>query len=289
ELGEGVKIENSKDVIDFWGTGKQLSRKKIAPLIEKVVDAFNEYYHSNSIDMNVKREFLKEDEEVRTAARELGIELSQDEKGRINNISYPEAMLILKKLGLSGMSLSEYWQVLKEAKDKNDKKMIGHLQSPGFVEFLDTVILDKNHMIDHPEIIKTENRYEFTGSIREVDIPVAHPGLFDPEDIDRNTGFPKVVQKPRQYDNKKLWRYWSPSGAASSPEAGSKSQESEIYIPTRGHIFLLNQPALDAKIFADDALPNLGIRPCCQKIRPPQVNIIETENEISVEINCDRK
>jgi hypothetical protein len=260
--------------------------KKIAPLIEKIVGAFNEYYHSDSIDMNVKREFLKEDEDVRTAALELGIELSQDEKGRINNISHPEAMLILKKLGMKAMSLSEYWQVLKEAKDKNDKQMIEHLQSSGFVEFLDTVILDQKHIIDHPEIVKTEKGYEFSGLIREVEIPIAYPGLFDPEDTDQNTGFPTVVQDPRQYNNKKLWRYWSPIGALESTEERSKIGKGEIFVPTRGHIFLLNQPALDAKIFADDALPNLGIRPCCRKVDLPHVVIGEDKDGIFVEINA---
>jgi hypothetical protein len=168
------------------------------------------------------------------------------------------------------MSASDYWKILKEAEENHDEQMLKHLRSKGFVELLDTIILDKKFIINHPNVIKTEKGYEYKGEKREVNIPEGVPGLIYPEDIDLEIGFPKNARDPRLYGDKKLWRYWSP--------------DSNECIPTRGYIFLLDQPALDNKIHPDDALPNLGIRPCCQTVKPPKVEIIRDENGVRASI-----
>jgi len=69
----------------------------------------------------------------------------------------------LNNLGLDTMSLSEYWKILDEAEKNHDEQMLKHLRSAGFVEFLDTVILDGKYIIDHPKVIKMESGYEYEG------------------------------------------------------------------------------------------------------------------------------
>ncbi len=267
---KNVQVRQTENSVDFWGVGDQLSRKVTAPFLEPIVEAFNEYYYSPSTNLYVKREFLKINEQIQQAAQELGIELSVDREGRINNITFNEAKQLLNYLGLDMMSLSEYWKVLKEAEENHDEQMLKHLRSSGFVEFLDTIILDSKYIIDRPKVIKTESGYEYEGEKREVAIPEGVPGLIHPEDINLETGFPKIVQDPHKYGDKSLWRYWSP--------------DAPICIPTRGHIFLLNQPSFDTKIHPDDALPNLGIRPCCRIVKPPIIEIIEDEKGVTAKI-----
>jgi inorganic pyrophosphatase/exopolyphosphatase len=267
---KNVQVQQTVNSIDFWGVGDQLSRKVTAPFFEPIVEAFNEYYYSALTNLYVKREFLKVDEQVQRMAQKFGIELSVDHEGRVNNITYNEAKQLVDSLGLDMMSLSEYWKILKEAGETHDEQMLKHLRSAGFVELLDTVILEGKYIINHPKVVITDNGYEYIGERNDVNIPVGVPGLIYPEDIDLASGFPKIVQNPRQYGDKRLWRYWSPDGP--------------LCIPTRGHIFLLNQPSFDTKIHPDDALPNLGIRVCCKTVKPPMVKIIENEKGVNVEI-----
>ena len=270
ENNKNFQIEQTENSLDFWGTGDQLSRKVTAPFLEPIVEAFNKFYYSPSTKLFVKREFLKMNQEIQNVAKNKGIELSIDREGRINNITYNEAKQLLDSLGLTAMSLSEYWKILKEAEESHDEQMLKHLRSSGFVEFLDTIILDKNKIIDHPEVIKTEGGYNYKGEKREINIPNGVPGLIYPESINLDTGFPNSVENPRNYGDKRVWRYWSP--------------DADVCIPTRGHIFLLNQPSFDMKIHPDDALPNLGIRPCCKEVKPPVVEIKKDENGVSVKI-----
>jgi inorganic pyrophosphatase/exopolyphosphatase len=265
-----AQVATTENSVDFWGVGDQLSRKVTAPFFEPIVEAFNEYYYSPAIGMYVKREFMQSDEKVQRVAQELGIELSIDRNGRINNITYNEASQLLSHLGQSMMSLSEYWKVLKEAEEGHDEQMLSHLRSPGFVEMLDTVILDKKQIIDHPKVRKDGESFAHDGEKRDIEILEGVPGLISPADIDIETGFPKIIQDPRQYADKSLWRYWSPDGP--------------LCVATRGHIFLLDQSAFDTKIHPDDALPNLGVRACSRTVNPPQVEIIEDENGVSVKI-----
>jgi len=269
--GRGVSIARSANYVEFWGVGDQISRKAIAPMLEPIVEAFNEYYYSSAADLFVKREFLKRDESVERAAEELGIELSTDKEGRLNNITFGEVKQLLGKLGLSAMSMPEYWNILKEAEEAHDQQMIAHLKSPGFVEMTDTVIVDKEYMIKHPEAVKSGDDYEFKGEKINVNIPEGTPGLIDPAEIDLETGFPKVVESPHRYGDKTLWRYWMP--------------DAPLCIPTRGFIFLLGQPCHDSKIHPDDALPCLGIRPCRKRVEPPVVEIVKKGKGLEVKIS----
>lgn len=77
--------------------------------------------------------------------------------------------------------------------------------------------------------------------------------------IDLKTGLPNKVRLPFEYGNPDLWRYWEP--------------DSDLVIPTRSYIFLLKQPCWDGKFHINDSLPNLGIRPCCKKVKMPEIKI----------------
>lgn len=265
EFGDKVQIEAKENYIDFWGTGDQLSRKVTAPFLEPIVNAFNEFFYSEENDLFIKREFLKINE-VEEIKDELDFQLSSDSQGRVNNIDFSSAKQLAEKLGYQIMSLKEFWRVFKEADALHDQQLKRHLQLPGFVEYLDTVVLGRNAIINHP---KVENG-QYLGESLPVNIPVAEPGLINIENIDSETGFPTEVQGPGEYTDKTLWRYWSP--------------DEDVCIPTRGHIFLLNQCAFDNKIHPDEALPNLGIRPCAKKISPPKLKIDDSGKTVRVEI-----
>ncbi|MBI4918771.1 DHH family phosphoesterase [archaeon] len=253
EFGK-VQVREEENFIEFWGTGMQLSRKKTAPVLEPVVKSFNEYFYSSTLDLWVKRDFLKKTKETRDAAKKVKIKLSSDEENRVNYITYPEAKKLVKELKYSMLSTKKYWSVLNDAKKMKDVQMIESMQGLNFVEFWDTV-LEKGSIIEHPEI----KNGELIGERKKVKIQWGKPGLFHPDEIDLKTGFPKKVRKPNEYGNPELWRYWEP--------------DAELVTPTRSYIFLLKQPCWDGKFHINDSLPNLGIRPCSNKLIKPEITI----------------
>ncbi|MBA7599198.1 manganese-dependent inorganic pyrophosphatase [subsurface metagenome] len=269
EFGE-VNIKITEDFVEFWGTGMQLSRKKTAPILEPVVKVFNEYFYSPSNKLWIKRDFLKKSNDVRNAEKQLKLKMSFDEEKRINYLTYPEARLLVEKLGFSILTLKEYWLALNDAKKTKDIQMIDSLQGSNFVEFLDTVFKDYSIMFEHPEITKKEGEYMFEGKGVKVIIPKGGPGLIHPDQIDLKTGIPKEVKPPSEYGNPDLWRYWEP--------------DSDLVIPTRSYIFLLKQPCWDGKFHVKDSFPNLGIRPCCKKLIMPKVKINQDKTKLEIEI-----
>ena len=244
-------LDIGKDYIDFWGGGLQLSRKQTAPVIEPICAAFNRYFYSPSIKRWVKRDFQKK----------TGIisgEYSTDSEGRINNITYEEALNIAKKTGFELLSLREYWLVLNDAKRMKDAQMIQSLQGSNFVEFLDTTIYGKEYISEH-------GRQKIKSSI-----PKGNPGLIHPDDIDLKTGLPAVVRAPNEYGNPELWRYWEP--------------DNDIVIPCRSFIFLLDQPCLDGKFHPGESFQNLGIRPVLKELIDPKISIEWNDNALTVRI-----
>ncbi|MFA6089118.1 MAG: hypothetical protein WC755_04605 [Candidatus Woesearchaeota archaeon] len=265
------KLKKTAQFIEFWGTGLQLSRKKTAPILEPVVKAFNEYFYSPSIKLWIKRDFLKATSLVKTSMKKVRLKISKDNNNRINYITYPEAKKLLGSLSYSMLSLREYWLVLNDAKKIKDIQMIKSLQGSNFVEFLDTIIKNKNCAIEHPKLEYSKLKgYLTTGKEKKVFIPKGNPGLIHPKDIDLNSGIPKIVRKPNEYGNPELWRYWEP--------------DSNFVIPTRSYIFVLKQPCFDGKFHIDDSFPNLGIRPCSKKVTLPKVVISKDNSTLIIKI-----
>jgi len=258
------RVSVSLDHIDFWGSGKQLSRKKTAPVLEPIVGAFNRYFYSPSIKRWVKRDFLKLTGEVKAVGNP-----STDEKGRVNYVTFGEAKEIARNVGFEMLSINEYWKVLADAKRIKDVQMIESLQAPDFLEFWDTAILKKQLLIDHPTI---QERMA-TGKTKKVTVPAGTPGLIHPSNIDAATGLPTKVLPPNEYDKPELWRYWEP--------------DADLVFPCRSYIFLLKQPSWDGKFHLNDSFPNLGIRPAVKKVKDPIVNVKWNKSALAVNLIVD--
>ena len=198
----------------------------------------------------MKRDFLKYTKDVKDVAKDL----STDSQNRVNYITFKEAKELTFKLGIDMLSLNEYWKVLNDAKKIKDAQMIESLQGSNFVEFLDSAIIDKKYLIDHPTVGES-----ISGEKKAVTVPKGNPGLIHPNDIDLETGIPKVVRSPNEYGNKDLWRYWEP--------------DSRNVLPCRSYIFLLDQPCWDGKFHITDNFPNLGLRPVVKNVKEPDVKI----------------
>lgn len=215
-----VKVIINDDYIEIVNAKKQISRKKIAPAFENVLKKAGEFVYFDSISKWVSRDFLKTNDLI----EKYNYKLEKDDKDRICNISYLESKKLCNYLNGSMLSLSDYWKVYFEAKEKGQFMMLDSLTDSSFIEFLDTT------------------------SDQIGDYLVASPGLISPDDIDLETGLPLRIKSPDEYYNKSLWRYWSP------PKNG------DIYVFSRSHIYLLGQPCLDAKTHLNEGFANLGIR-----------------------------
>lgn len=275
-------IKQEEGYIEWQGVGKQLSRKKIAPVLQPIVDAFNKYFYSQEFDLFVRRDFLRLTDQVRETAAELNIELSANEEGYVNFVSAYNFMRLMRKMGNDILSLKEYSIVRKEAKQKNDKQMLNSLESHGFAEVLDTLVFDYNQenesgdFIEHPYVqITSEGEIELSGDMMpQMHVPYAAPGLFDWDNTDKETGLPaEVFYFGDDISHKKgrLSRYWSP-------------KNSDTWVFTRGSIFIYQIPCMDGKVRPDEMQANLGVRACRTKINKPQIINIVAEGSITTQI-----
>ncbi len=237
-----AKITINDDYMEISNTKKQISRKKIAPLIETVLKKEGQFVYYESISKWVSRDFLKMNDFIKKYPHKL----ETDNKDRICNLNYLEAKELCKYLKGHMLTLKEYWQVYYEAKEKEQYLMLDALTDSSFIEFLDTTSDQVKDYLD------------------------ASPGLISPNDIDLSTGLPKEIKSPDEYYNKSLWRYWSP------PRSG------ETYVFSRSHIFLLNQPCLDAKTRLNEGYASLGIRLVRDNNIKYDIDIETKENELLI-------
>ncbi len=269
ESGKDVHIKTEKGYIEYRGVGTQLSRKKLAPVLELVVNAFNRYFYSPSTSMFFKRDFLKKDKKLEEVSNKFKITYHSNEEGIV--VGNPAQLkFLLQKLGLICASPAEYFKAYFDALKVNDKRMVSHLTSARYLETLDAIIEDKQVLVEHPEIIPEGGGFSYDKVNRKkVNVPKGEPGLIDPKKIDPDTGLPTEVHDPRQYGTG-LWRYWSP--------------DSDCAWVLRSTIFAYDMPALDLKFHFDEVLPRLTIRPCVNEVIHPKVDIYEKDNRIMVDI-----
>jgi hypothetical protein len=269
ESPKNVQIGFTEDAIEFWGVGSQLSRKKLAPVIDLVVSAFNRYFYSPSAGIHFRRDFLRRDRNVEAVALRHGIQLQVDGEGVL--VGNPaELKFLLQELGFECASPAEYFKAYADACNAHDERMVAHLTSSKYLEALDLIVENKEVLVEHPRIIRTQAGYSYEGGVRHRQrVPVGEPGLIDPRKIDPATGLPTEVEDPRQY-GKGLWRYWSPDSAKAWA--------------LRSTIFAYDIPSLDLKFEFREALPRLTIRPCLKKVKHPRVEVREVDGKISVEV-----
>jgi len=269
ESGAGVRIEERAGAIDYWGVGTQLSRKKLAPVLDPVVSAFNRYFWSPAAGLHVKRDFLRRDARVDEVARRHGLRLHADTDGVVAG-NPAELKFLLQELGLECASAAEYFKAYFDALGVNDELLVASLTSPRYLETLDVIVEDKSAIVEHPRIVRAGSGYAYEGGARRrVNVPVGEPGLIDPRKIDLSTGLPGEVEDPRQY-GRSLWRYWSP--------------DSDRAWALRSTIFAYGIPALDLKFGFAEALPRLAIRPCVRTVKHPRVRVIDEGGRIRIDI-----
>ena len=269
ESGPGLRLEESPEAIAYWGVGTQLSRKKLAPVLELVAGAFHRYFRSPSTGLWLRRDFLRRDERLEAFARRRGLALHADEEGVV--VGNPaELKYLLQGLGWLCASPSEYFRALADARAANDRAMVAHLTSSRYLETLDAIVEDRTVLVAHPTIRRRRGRYSYEGRRRRVRIPPGEPGLIDPAKVDPSTGLPTEVEDPRQYGTS-LWRYWSPD-------------RDRAWV-LRSTILAYDMPALDLKFGFDEALPRLTIRPCLRRVRPPRVRVRAVGTAVRVEID----
>jgi len=269
ESPPGVRIEEKGGAIEYSGVGTQLSRKKLTPVLDPVVKAFNRYFYSPSTGLHFLRDFLRPSPEIVAAAAAHGLKLHVDERGVV--VGNPgELKLYLQECGFLAASPRQYFRAYFDAHEARDVRMVAHLTSGTYLETLDALVLDKQTLVEHPRMVVGPKGLSFEGGERRsVTVPVGEPGLIDPRSIDLATGLPTRVEDPRQY-GKGLWRYWSPT--------------SDRAWVLRSTIFAYDIPSLDLKFDFAEALPRLSIRPCVTTVKPPSVQIRPQGNKIKVEI-----
>lgn len=170
-----------------------------------------EFFYSNALGRYIAYHPLSIDDRVVKAAKESGVDITWDDEGRVNFISYPEAKALFSALGSSILSPREYWMIYEEAFRYGDTKVLSSLQSESFVEWFDVVLhrdeQDNITMIEHPDV---DEGGEFTGTIQTIQQPVGRPGWFLPiENINPDSGMPFNVEKEHPDDDAQLWKYWS--------------------------------------------------------------------------------
>jgi hypothetical protein len=264
-----VRVAVTEDAVEYWGVGSQLSRKKLAPVLDLVVTAFNRYFYSPSAGLHFRRDFLRRDRDVEAVARRHGIDLHADEDGVV--VGNPaELKFLLQELGFECASPAEYFKAYADARAAGDGRMAARLTSSRYLEALDLIVEDGEVLVEHPRIVRGGDGYSYEGGTRRrARVPRGEPGLIDPRKIDPLTGLPTEVEDPRQY-GKGLWRYWSP--------------DSDRAWALRSTIFAYDIPALDLKFGFREALPRLAIRPCVRQVKHPRVEVREAGGKISVDV-----
>jgi hypothetical protein len=266
ESPPGVKVKEHEGAIEYWGVGTQLSRKKLAPVMDPVVTAFNQYFYSPSNGFYVRRDFLRGSPAVEETIERLGLDAHIDEDGIV--VGNPgQLKFILQELGFSCTTPAEYFRAWADARVAGDERMVRHLTSPRYLETLDAIVEDKSALVEHPVMSRVDGAMRYEGARRKVKIPEGVPGLIDPEKVGPDTGLPTTVEDPRQYGSGR-WRYWSP--------------DSDRAWVLRSTIFAYDIPSLDLKFGFDEALPRLSIRPCVGTVTPPSVEVYEEAGTIRV-------
>ncbi len=210
----------------------------------------SEFFYSKSTKLYVSRKPLKIDSRVKKAGEKASITLSWDDEGRIDFVDFDESRKILESLGSIMLSPIDYWKVLEDAKEKNDKEMVEELMSSKYCEWLNRVYLIDQTWIDCPEIVK---EYEYAGEKKKAIEPIGKPGWFNPENnINFELGVPKKIELFRE-KFATSWKYWSPDFSVTKHRPRA---------PIRGYVTSVGKPSFDQGMPVDSKQPMQMIREC---------------------------
>ena len=230
------KIEITNTEVKYTNISFQLPRLLLGPGIARIISDLDRFFYSNSCQLYVSR----------TLATYQDLNFERGDINWITNVNYITVKKLLASQSCRLLTLTEYYQVLKDAMAINDDDMVRSLTSSDYTEFLDTVIVNNSQYIDQPCLEINDKHTNFKGRLKHHQIPYAHPGLMKLQDINPKTGLPNTILDPNRYAEENLWRFWAP--------------DSFPAITVRGYIFLLLQPALDLKINHQEQHANLGFR-----------------------------
>jgi hypothetical protein len=223
------------------------------------VSLSKDFFYSDSLQTYVAIHPLKVDERVVKAASESGIDLHWDDEGRIIDITYIDSKKLSQQLGAIMLSPSDYWKVYADAVKSGHPEIAEQLSSNETTEWLD-VIFEKDEegnifMIEHPEIIETDEGVEYRGEIINIDVPNGRPAWFSPQsNINPETGMPINIDIKRNKKNAKTWKYWS------------VFKIHEPVAAIRGYVTSSGTPSLDCDMPPGAKQPVLMLRECRQQL-----------------------
>ena len=210
----------------------------------------SDFFYSKSAGLYVCTKPLKIDSRVKKAAEKNKIKMGWDDEGRINNIDFDNAKKLLKGLGAIMMTPTDYWKVMRDAKQAGNKEMAESLASDRFCEWLDRVYLENGNSIDYSDVV---GKYKYSGKKEKAFFPHGRPGWMNPENnIDYAHGMPKKVELFRE-KHATSWKYWSPDFSVT---------KIGVLAPIRGYVTSVGKPSLDLGIPVDAEQPMLMIREC---------------------------
>lgn len=224
----------------------QVPRLLLMPLIETIVKEHMRFRYSDIIDRYVSMGFYNDTNEIYGESGEEEITRS--------GISYLDVKTLLEdKSSTSFLTLPDFWKVYHEMQDRNDILALNSLQDSRHIEILDTFIPSPNTIIHG------------SSPAQKITFQEARPALINPIDGDETLGIPCVIHSPDKYDDRRLWRYWSPD----------TSCEERASVATRGHIFVMGQTSIDLKVGPKEATKQMTFRPIYRDIPDMKVELEE--------------
>lgn len=254
------QVTVNSEYMEISCAGKTLSRKILAPAVEKLLGCMTRYSFVKAVGKYVSTNLLSENDAVLRS----GIDYSTDDKGVITDISFSNAKKLVKRLGLDMPDARDYWKIYSEAVSTGNTTLLKSITDSEYSEFIDTCSID-GKIVYRPEVTGEG----LTGDFEDIEITEGRPGLIEPKEISYKTGLPVFAHAHAEYGNKNLWRYWSPD-------------ENGTYVFTRSHNFLMDRTSIEVRMSPEYACRNLGVR--VMKESRPEEEVKINVNEGSLEI-----
>lgn len=261
---EADEIKEIENYIEITGSTRKLTVNRIGEALDVLLSCFEKYVFVKSIGKWVATDFLKSG----NATEKIGIAYSTDENGSICNISYLDAKLMTKRLGLDIMDLRDFWQTVSEAGMPGKRALKESFGRSDLSECIDTCSTG-NGLLYRPEVAGNK----LYGEEVDAEIIDAQPGLVCLREVSFKTGLPAIVHEACDYENKDLWKYIS-------PEKGRTVAFARTFDSMR------DLPSVEANVELNRRYQKLGIRPICESRPCDEVSVKCDEEGIKL-LYCD--